>query len=116
MLGVLRIRGDVDVRHDVRKTFDILKLDRKFTLSVVKDEPSSRGMIKLINDHVTWGEISKEALKALEKVKSKGENIKVFRLHPPRGGFKKSIKKPMPKGELGYRGDKINALVLRMLP
>lgn len=39
----------------------------------------------------------------------------VFRLHPPRGGFHGSIKKPYPKGELGYRGDKINGLLAKMI-
>ncbi len=39
-----------------------------------------------------------------------------FRLHPPRGGFKGSIKKHYGEGgELGYRGSAINELVLRML-
>jgi len=29
----------------------------------------------------------------------------VFRLHPPRGGFKRTIKKPITQGgETGYRG------------
>lgn len=40
----------------------------------------------------------------------------VFRLHPPRGGFKRSIKLPYnAKGELGYRGSDINDLIRRML-
>ncbi len=39
-----------------------------------------------------------------------------FRLHPPRGGFKKTIKRHYGAGgELGYRGSAINDLVLRML-
>lgn len=39
----------------------------------------------------------------------------VFRLHPPRGGFKRSIKKLVQAGgELGYRED-IPSLILRML-
>ncbi len=39
-----------------------------------------------------------------------------FRLHPPRGGFKGSIKKHFKAGgELGYRGSNINDLVKRML-
>jgi large subunit ribosomal protein L30 len=38
-----------------------------------------------------------------------------FRLHPPKGGFKNSIKKPFrSKGELGYRGEKINELAKKM--
>lgn len=40
----------------------------------------------------------------------------VFRLHPPRGGFKKSTKRPYGDGgELGYRGKAINELIKRML-
>ncbi|MGC8949630.1 MAG: 50S ribosomal protein L30, partial [Thermoprotei archaeon] len=40
----------------------------------------------------------------------------VFRLHPPRKGFKKSVKKMYTDGgELGYRGPKINELLLRMI-
>jgi len=39
----------------------------------------------------------------------------VFRLHPPRGGFK-SIKKPFGAGgDLGYRGPAINELLRRMI-
>lgn len=40
----------------------------------------------------------------------------VFRLHPPKGGFKKSTRKPIgSNGELGYRGPEINKLLLRMM-
>jgi large subunit ribosomal protein L30 len=40
----------------------------------------------------------------------------VFRLHPPTKGYKGSIKKGYGSGgELGYRGDKINELLKRML-
>jgi len=40
----------------------------------------------------------------------------VFKLHPPTKGFKGKIKKGYGMGgELGYRGEKINELVKRML-
>ncbi|RLF12902.1 MAG: 50S ribosomal protein L30 [Thermoprotei archaeon] len=40
----------------------------------------------------------------------------VFRLHPPSGGFKKSVKKPLGAGgELGYRGVSINELLKKMM-
>lgn len=39
-----------------------------------------------------------------------------FRLHPPSSGFKGKIKKPCSMGgELGYRGEKINELLERMI-
>ncbi len=38
-----------------------------------------------------------------------------FRMHPPKKGFKKSVKRPYnSKGELGYRGEAINKLAKRM--
>lgn len=40
----------------------------------------------------------------------------VFRLHPPKGGFKGSIRKPYRDGgEVGYRGSEINNLLRRMM-
>lgn len=51
----------------------------------------------------------KEKLSVLPKIK------KVFRLHPPSKGFTGSIKRTIQqKGELGYRGEDINALIKRM--
>lgn len=39
-----------------------------------------------------------------------------FRLHPPKGGFKRSTRRAATDGgELGYRGDDINRLVRRMI-
>lgn len=38
-----------------------------------------------------------------------------FRMHPPRKGFRKSVKRPYrSKGELGDRGEEINKLAVRM--
>lgn len=38
-----------------------------------------------------------------------------FRLHPPRGGFKKSTKLFWPQGVLGWQGKEINKLIKKML-
>jgi large subunit ribosomal protein L30 len=39
---------------------------------------------------------------------------KVFRLSPPRGGYRVT-KHPYPQGALGYRGEDINNLIKRMI-
>lgn len=50
----------------------------------------------------------------LSQLKEKGLRP-YFRLHPPRKGFKHSIKRPFgDKGEYGYRAEAINELVVRM--
>ena len=51
------------------------------------------------------------------KIKLKDVGVKpYFRLHPPRKGHRGSIKRPFTvKGALGYRGDKINELLEKMI-
>lgn len=57
----------------------------------------------------------KVANNEIEYYKLTGFGVKpFFRLHPPSGGFKRSVKRLYPQGELGYRGKEINELVLRM--
>lgn len=60
-----------------------------------------------------------ELAKAIYEVKAdlwKMSDLKpVFRLHPPKGGFRGTIKKPYPKGELGYREKAINDLIAKMI-
>ena len=113
------------------------------------------GMVKKVNDYITWGEARPESIegllvkrgkvtggKALEDahvkevgiaktVKEYAKNISdgkakitdvkklkpVFRLSPPVKGFERAgIKKPFTTGgALGYRGEKINELIERML-
>ncbi|HIQ03389.1 MAG TPA: 50S ribosomal protein L30 [Desulfurococcales archaeon] len=155
--AIIRIRGTVDVPPDVEYTLKLLRLHKKFHCVLYPSNlPGIDGMLHKVKDWVTWGEIDKETLVKLlrirgripgnkqltdeyvrEKLKLKGgieelaekilkgeiqlhkiENIikPVFRLHPPRGGFKKSTKKPYKSnGELGYRGKEINKLIERML-
>ena len=57
-----------------------------------------------------------EAIANLNAELTDVQSIKpVFRLHPPRGGFKGKIKRPVKDhGELGYRGTKIEDLIKRM--
>lgn len=112
-LAVIRIKGPLNTAHEVEDTMKMLNIIRKFSCSVVEDTPAFRGMIRRVEHLVTWGEVNDETLKALEKRK-KG---KCFALHPPQGGFeRKGIKMPFKLGGVyGYRKDKINDLIKRML-
>lgn len=137
--AVIRIRGLTGIKPDAKKTMQLLKLYRKNYCVVVENNPSITGMIKKIKDYVAWGEINDETYKALiekrgkeymgrekdrtGKIKYKfwevnGKKLKpFFALAPPKGGFeRKGIKKPFKEGgALGYRGEKINRLIMRML-
>lgn len=140
MFVAIRIRGTVGLKRDIRDTMEMLRLCRKMSCVLIKDNDCMRGMLKKVKDFITWGEIDddvldslilkrgrkaanarlseKEAMEIVKKIKAgeKVEEIKpVFRLNPPSKGFKKSIKQHYPDGELGYRGKEINALLKRMI-
>lgn len=81
-----------------------------------------RGDRKLTLDHIKklGFENFKDLAKALLEGRMKLKNIPnlklVFRLHPPSKGFKGTIKKPYGQGgELGYRGEAINELLMKMI-
>jgi len=81
------------------------------------------GRIKLKSENIaklgysSLDELAEKILKGevtLSKLRDKG--LKPYlRLHPPKKGFKKTVKKPFNAGgEYGYRGEKINELAIRM--
>ena len=103
----------------------MLNLFRKNSCIIKDKTPSILGMVKKVENYVTWGEIEEETLKVLrekhlQKTKDKEGNLvekKFFRLNPPKKGFgRKGIKVGYSKkGALGYRGPDINDLIRRMV-
>ena len=153
-LAVIRIRGPVKVNKDIEGTMRLMKLYKKNTCVIVKNNKTTIGMLHKIKDYVTWGEVSKDTFRMLlekrckimgnknlseEYLKDKTKlgyeqfvneffsskldlkqvpGVKLFfRLRPPIKGFeRKGIKKPFSMGGvLGYRKDKINELLMRMI-
>ena len=122
-IAVIRIRGSVKVKTEINDTMEMLHLYRK-NYCVIVDEKYI-GMIKKAKDYITYGEIDPETEKLLiekrgEKTKNKeGKEVqkKFFRLSPPKKGFgRKGIKFNFSQGgALGYRAEKINDLIMRML-
>jgi len=79
--AIIRVRGKVRVKSDIKDTMRLLKLTRVNHCVVVDDIPQIKGMIKKINDYVTWGEISPESLEGL--LQNKGELIGHKKLTDP---------------------------------
>ena len=112
-LAIIRIKGPVQVPARVEDTMKMLNLNKKHACVIIEESPSLKGMIKKVEHLITWGEINDDTIKLLEKRK-KGKG---FALHPPKGGFeRKGIKMPFKLGgAYGYRAEKINDLIKRML-
>ncbi len=116
-VAVILVRSRVNVDVHIRDTLDKLNLKKRLTCVVYDKTPSIMGMIQKVKDFVTFGEVNDEVLKLLESKRKETGKPHVFHLNPPRGGFeRKGIKKPFSiGGALGYRGDKINDLIKRMV-
>lgn len=122
-IAVVRIRGGINTGLKAKETMDYLSLFNRNYCSVHKNSPSLQGMLKACKDYVTWGEISEEVLKDLiskrseKNPKDETKTKKFFRLNSPLKGYgRKGMKLPFIKGgALGYRGEKINDLIKRML-
>lgn len=113
-IAVIRISGGVGLKRDIKDTLEMLRLYKKNCCVVLDETPSITGMVKKVKDFVAWGEVSEEVIALLEKGKGK---VDFFRLSPPKGGYgRKGTKVPFKiGGALGYRRDKINDLIKRML-
>ena len=121
-LVIIRIRGIEGVKNEIKDTFNMLRLGRNHTCSVYPKTPATLGMAVKCKDYVTYGEIDEETYKLLvekrgKKDKTTGQLNNYFQLNSPKGGFeRKGIKISFQnKGALGYRGEKINLLVRKMI-
>jgi large subunit ribosomal protein L30 len=150
MYAIVRIRGGVNTRPEIKDTLDMLRINRVNHCVVVKEDPHYRGMIQVVKDYVAWGKIGDETLamllekrgrlsgnrrlsdqyvkenssygsiKELAKAVDAGTaslkdlGIKpVFRLHPPRKGFRTTKKTAQEGGVLGFH-ESIEEVISKM--
>ena len=109
-LAVIRVRGSIHLRKDIKDTLSLLRLYHQNFCVVSENTPSFTGMVKKVKDYVTFGEIDDATYKELvakraEEYKGRlkdakgkieykkflvvdGKKIKpFFRLNPPAKGF-----------------------------
>jgi large subunit ribosomal protein L30 len=95
------VRPEV-VEHLLRKR-GRLQGNRRLTEEAVRAHGFSS--VKELAEMICAGRVGAPFLPGLKRV---------FRLNPPRGGYR-STKRPFKdSGDLGYRGEQINELVMRM--
>ena len=64
-VAVVRVRGSIHMKPQIKKTFELLKLEEPNHCIVIDNRPKYRGMLLKINDYVTWGEINPETMERL---------------------------------------------------
>ena len=118
-IAVIRLKGENKITYRVEHALQTLKLYRRNGCSIVPNTPSFLGMVKKVNDFVTWGEIDEETLNLLNTRKKKEgdeKGIIHFKLNSPKKGHgRKGLKSSFKRGgAMGYRGEEINELIKRM--
>jgi len=61
-VAVVRIRGHAKIRHDAVDTLYFIKLNRVNHCVVLPQNATTKGMLQVVKDYVTWGEMSHEML------------------------------------------------------
>jgi large subunit ribosomal protein L30 len=153
VIAVIRVRGTVNVKPNIKNTLKLLRLTKVNHCVLLEENKISNGMLQIVKDYTTWGEIDIDTTINLIKNRGKLSGDKIitdeyvksatsfnnidklsqaiienkfnykeipevkplFRLNPPKKGYK-GIKRSFSNGgALGYRGKEINKLILRML-
>ncbi len=60
--AVIRLRGKHDLQVPVEDTLHMLHLTRQNHCVVIPQDPTHTGMLKVVKDFVTWGEIDEQTL------------------------------------------------------
>jgi large subunit ribosomal protein L30 len=74
--AVVKMRGIVKTKPDVRRTLELLNLDRTNHCVIVPDNAHYRGMLQKVKDYVAWGTVDSETLSALLEKRGRLEGRK----------------------------------------
>jgi len=111
-IGMLKKAKDYITWGKINK--DTLKRLIQNRCKIIGDKKMDENLLKKITDFDTFEKFSDALIKGKIKLKDYKQIKQVFRLNPPRHGFKHT-KLHFPKGDLGNRGEKINELIERMI-
>lgn len=152
LLLVLNVHGSINSPAAVRQALGELKVSKKFTASVVSDDPATQGMLRLCKEYVTWSPVDlpllsrllkergmvssarrldAKALKELgygsydslaERMLKEGLRLTALegvlpylRLAPPKGGFRRSLRRQASDGGLLGSNPGLPEIVGRMV-
>jgi len=69
--AIVRVRGTVNIKPDIKKTMRLLRLTRANHCVVVPETPTFKGMLQIAKDYVTWGEIDTQTMADLLEKRGK---------------------------------------------
>jgi large subunit ribosomal protein L30 len=141
-IAIVRVRGIRNMVPKIKKTLQLLRLNKPNHCVLVEDTPQTKGMLNVVKDYATFGPVSEDTVfRLLFKRGTKGASLlrnlvkedaikksageiysgkkvadyadPVFRLPPPSKGYK-DIRRTYPQGDLGKR-EELDTLLRRMI-
>lgn len=139
-IAVVRVRGIRKLHPKMKHVLELLRLYKPNHCVLVDDTPAIRGMLRIVKDYITFGAVNEKTvfrllykrgecggkrlreLKKKEEIQASAKKLltaaskevdPVFRLRPPRKGYK-NTKLPYPRGALGLRPE-LDSLLSQMV-
>ena len=69
VFAVIRVRGIVNVNPDIKRTLELLRLTKVNHCALIEENKVYKGMLQIVKDYATWGELDKETLPKLIKTR-----------------------------------------------
>ena len=104
--AVVRVRGSVNVNPKIKETMKLMKLSRVNHCVIIPENETYTGMLNIIKDYVTWGEIDSETTELLLESSGKSSGNSAFsKKHLKETGFKtmKALAKGLTEGKVVMR-------------
>jgi large subunit ribosomal protein L30 len=68
--AVIRVRGTLRVKPDIKETMKLLRLNQTNHCVVIPETPQYKGMLQKAKDYITWGEVEADTMTMLLKERS----------------------------------------------
>ena len=69
--AVIRVRGKVNVDGKIKDTLKMLRLNQTNHCVIIPESATYKGMLQVVKDYVTWGEIESKTMSELLKKRGK---------------------------------------------
>ena len=76
--AVVRVRGSVNVKPKIKETMRLMKLNRVNHCVIIPENDTYKGMLNIIKDYVTWGEVDAETAELMLETSGKSGGNRAF--------------------------------------
>ena len=76
--AIVRVRGSVNVKPKIKKTMEIMRLNRVNHCVIVPENEVYKGMLNIIKDYVTWGEVDADTTQLM--LESSGKTLSLIHI------------------------------------